>query len=623
MLVGCPVVLIPCVMCAFLVLSLCFNQAESDLSGEESSDHACDSEYVPESESGTEDEEPMNILAAEETEHTAMDTSSNYVTEDSHETQQPSTSVVRTGQNFCFICKNFHSKIARHFKTHIKENSDIAHALSLPTGSKSRKKILEDLRNRGNFEHNKDVLNKGSGQLKVKRRSKKAECKKYEYCVHCKGMFLRPELWRHMKRCSSKPESMEHNGRRRVLGLASAIQSACSSSLNDGVLKMLSRMHDDDIASVIRNDFCLLRYADALFGKYGHDLSKHDYIRQKICELGRFLQTLRKRSAVLSLEDAIKPGNFLKVIEAVKETAGFVKSENSYKTPSLALKLGHSLLKVSDIVHCHALMAGDDNLIKSSEAFQKLYHTKWSEYVSHCALSTISDLKYNKPVKLPLTDDVTKLNKHLDKTAQSAAAALKEEATAQNYSILAKAVLTKIVLFNRRRVGEVSKIKLRNFLERDNEKNTMDQLGLSDFEKKLCNYFERVELKGKRGRKVAVLLTPEMTKALNIMTEKLNECGVPENNQYLFGVPHSQSCYRGHQCLRKLADECGAKKPEYLRSTQLRKEIATTTQILNLKNNELDQLADFMGHNIAVHRQFYRPPSPPYRAGKFQSCFSL
>lgn len=103
MLVGCHVVLIPCVMCAFLVLSLCFNQAESDFSGEEASDDACDPEYVPDSDSDTEDEEPINSLAAEET---AMDTSSNCnVTEDTHETQQPSTSVVRTGQNFCFICK--------------------------------------------------------------------------------------------------------------------------------------------------------------------------------------------------------------------------------------------------------------------------------------------------------------------------------------------------------------------------------------------------------------------------------------------------------------------------------------------------------------------------------------
>lgn len=110
-----------------------------------------------------------------------------------------STSVVRAGQNFCFICRDFHFKIARHFKSHIKENSDIAYALSLPAGSATRKKLLDNLRNRGNFEYNRDVLQKGRGQLKVKRRAKKVEYKKYEYCIHCKGMFLRPELWRHEK----------------------------------------------------------------------------------------------------------------------------------------------------------------------------------------------------------------------------------------------------------------------------------------------------------------------------------------------------------------------------------------------------------------------------------------
>lgn len=61
---------------------------------------------------------------------------------------------------------------------------------------------------------------------------------------------------------------------------------------------------------------------------------------------------------------------------------------------------------------------------------------------------------------------MTTFNKYLDKTTESATAALKKETTVQNYSSLAKATLTEIVLFNRRRVGEVSKIKLRNFLER-------------------------------------------------------------------------------------------------------------------------------------------------------------
>ncbi|XP_032365342.1 uncharacterized protein LOC116680314 isoform X3 [Etheostoma spectabile] len=610
----------------FLSSTVLPEENKSDFSEEELSDDVSDPEYVPGSESDTEDEEPINSLAnptLQVAEESLMDTSMNCnVTDDTPNTGQsctntvPSTSVVKAGQNFCFICKDFHFKIARHYKTHIKENSDVAYALSLPASSTTRKKLLENLRNRGNFEYNRDVLKKGSGQLKVKRRAKKVECKKYEYCIHCKGMFLRPELWRHMKRCSSKPEEQDHQGRKRVLGLASAIQSACSSTVDDGVLKMLSHMHDDVIASVIRNDFCLLRYADTLFAKHGHDPSKHDYIRQKIRQLGRFLQTIRKRSLILTLEDAIKPGNFMEVIEAVKETAGFDKEKNCYKTPSLALKIGHSLLKVSDIIHCHALMAGDDNLIKSSKAFQKLYTAKWSEYISHCALSTISDLKYNKTAKLPLTDDVTKFNKHLDKTVESATAALKKETTVQNYSSLAKAALTKIVLFNRRRVGEVSKMKLRHFLERNKETNTLDELGLSECEKKLCNYFERVELKGKRDRKVAVLLTPKMVNGLNIMIEKRKECGVPDQNEYLFAVPNCLTYYRGHQCLRQLADECGAKRPEYLRSTQLRKDIATTSQILNLKSNELDQLADFMGHDISVHRQFYRLSEPTIQSAK-------
>ncbi|KAK0144276.1 hypothetical protein N1851_017362 [Merluccius polli] len=183
---------------------------ESDISEEEASD-VCDPEYVPGSASDTEDEEPINSLATstfQVAEELLMDTSMNCnVTDDTLDTGQsctntvPSTSVVRAGQNFCFICKNFHFKIARHFKTHIKENSDIADALSLPAGSVTRKKLLENLRNRGNFEYNRDVLKKGSGQLKVKRSTKKVECKKYEYCIHCKGMFLLPELWRHMKRC--------------------------------------------------------------------------------------------------------------------------------------------------------------------------------------------------------------------------------------------------------------------------------------------------------------------------------------------------------------------------------------------------------------------------------------
>ena len=36
--------------------------------------------------------------------------------------------------------------------------------------------------------------------------------------------------------------------------------------------------------------------------------------------------------------------------------------------------------------------------------------------------------------------------------------------------------------------------------------------------------------------------------------------------------------------------------------------MATLSKVLNLQETELDQLADFMGHDIRVHRQFYQLP---------------
>lgn len=101
-----------------------------------------------------------------------------------------------------------------------------------------------------------------------------------------------------------------------------------------------------------------------------------------------------------------------------------------------------------------------------------------------------------------------------------------------------------------------------------------------------------MEIRGKRGQKVAVLLTPDMVESLNLLvnnsSEQRMECGVHDTNIFLFARPKCSSYYRGQDCLRLYAEKCGAKKTEYLRSTQLRKHVATLTQVLKLKDTELD-----------------------------------
>ncbi|XP_039886432.1 uncharacterized protein LOC120732717 isoform X2 [Simochromis diagramma] len=522
-------------------------------------------------------------------------------------------------RNYCYFCGKPQAKISRHLKTH-KTAPDVVHAFSLPRDSNERKSLLEKLRNKGNFKHNAAVLHGGVGPLKVKRRPKiKAVEGKFAHCFYCQGMYVRKDLWRHVRRCPNKPkdDTDKEPGRTKVLGLALTLESQCYPQVSSGVWKVLAVMKQDEIASAVRNDFTVIQFAQSLYNKHGQDPTKYDYIRQKLREAGRLLLCLRTEFSVHNMEEAIKPANFQRVVQAVKKVSGFDEETLSYKTPSLALKLGHTLHKMSDIIHCRALMTEDEALIKSTDAFKKLYVSKWSEMVSHRALNTLSEAKFNKPSTLPFTEDVRILHHYLQKSAESAFCSLENEATAQNYAQLAQVTLSQIIVFNRRRSGEVSKMRLKSFLERDKTALHTDvAMGLSEMEQRLCNYFCRIEIMGKRDRNVPVLLTPSMLDALSLLVSRRPDCGICATNIYLFARPRSMSHYRGMDSLRVHAHQCGAKQPEYLRSTQLRKHVATLSQVLNLKNNELDQVADFLGHDIRVHREFYRLPVPTTQLAK-------
>lgn len=99
---------------------------------------------------------------------------------------------------------------------------------------------------------------------------------------------------------------------------------------------------------------------------------------------------------------------------------------------------------------------------------------------------------------------------------------LKYAPTPQYYAKFTKATLASIIVFNRRPAGEVSKILFKNFQERNNA-----ELHQGDyFEQKLCDHFSRVEIRGKRDRKVAVLLTPDMVEALTYLVEMRKDCKV-------------------------------------------------------------------------------------------------
>lgn len=77
-----------------------------------------------------------------------------------------------------------------------------------------------------------------------------------------------------------------------------------------------------------------------------------------MCETGRLVLKGQKNGKLKTVSDSLVPANFPHVIEAVKNVAGLNEETRTYKTPSLALKLGNNLKKIANIIECEAVIFG-------------------------------------------------------------------------------------------------------------------------------------------------------------------------------------------------------------------------------------------------------------------------
>lgn len=114
------------------------------------------------------------------------------------------------------------------------------------------------------------------------------------------------------------------------------------------------------------------------------------------------------------------------------------------------------------------------------------------------------------------------------------------------------------------------------------------------------------EIRGKCGRKVPVLITDECKKGLEILAKTRQEMGVLDENPYMFALKDKENSHlRALVVVSKAATDCGAAHPELIRSTKLRKYTATICQILKMNGNEIEWLANHLGHSVRIHRELY------------------
>ena len=155
----------------------------------------------------------------------------------------------------------------------------------------------------------------------------------------------------------------------------------------------------------------------------------------------------------VKLSDFIKPGRFDDVVNAGKKVLQnfhFDQGVQNVATPSLCLKIGHSLKKCINILRGHALRRKDKDSEEDVDNFEKLIDAEWSYRVSHHSLSALS---FNKVDLLPLAEDLEKLRKSVLSKMSSNAEILEQHPQLEVWSELAQATLVRLVMFNKRRGG--------------------------------------------------------------------------------------------------------------------------------------------------------------------------
>lgn len=511
-------------------------------------------------------------------------------------------------KHFCLYCKGAFAQIEKHLEKRHAEETAVVHAIHFPKGSKVRQSMLNQIRDKGDYEHNCQVVRSGEREVAVKKQGKNPNVSVRDFlpCQHCFAFYRKTDLWRHEQSCKVRkadhksPERTEKSGNNQSVSQLYPV----SDFLTKGCEEIIGIMHQDDISKHIRSDPLICSFGNVLSAKYENDKSQFAYIAQKMRELGRFVLAVNELdSSVKYLHEVCIPSRFELAVEGAKKVSGFDPSSSKFKTASLVTKVGYSLKRAAEIAFGESRMTEDSETERAIKKFIHMLDTKWSQCFSRksLALSMKQDVKKVEIDKSSVTEDLIKLHRFITEEEDEARRDLKERPSLSTWKKLSEATLADVCLFNRGRVGNIGRMLLQTYLHKKRKGiflPSADQIRKSTkLELHLGASFTRLELEGQFGRNMLVLLTERIVLSVDSLIENRQQAGVSNRNPYLFARTEGPSFIRGLDCFRRAAIECGVKNPEALLSASLREQIACCWQLMSLGERELDQVAELVGRS--------------------------
>lgn len=512
---------------------------------------------------------------------------------------------------FCMFCNKFQTKFARHLETVHKDTEEVKRFKNLPKGSLERRNIIDKIRKKSQFFFNTNYM-VNDGELIVTRRPSTLSQKKstdFKSCQNCRGFYTKNNIRHHAAQCFS----YSGKNKRTLMTLGRKLEARIHPEASEIVKKIIFPvLRDDDISRNIRYDRLLILYANKMACKYRLQ-HQHDLIRSNLRSLGRFLITIKDRNHnVKQFSDIYDTEIFNDVIISINTVAGFDDLSQTYRAPSTAYSLGSLIKKIAYIYITDCIKQKDKDKKNEVADFLKILNEDLAINVNKTVAETQTQHFRRKTTKLPTQHDIQTLHRYLNNKKKVAFADLSRQVSLEAWKNFAESTLILIQLFNRRRAGEIERMLIDDFRTYQTISDA-DLKNLTTQSQNLAKNYVRFYIRGKLNRTVPVLLSLDMVNSIDLILKHREAVGVSSKNIYVFGTPNPHNTtkytyFRACKLLREHANECGAEFPLTLRGTTLRKHVATHCINLYLSEDEIRDVANFMGHSDDIHKRYYRQP---------------
>ncbi|KAK0073056.1 hypothetical protein PV326_013836 [Microctonus aethiopoides] len=525
----------------------------------------------------------------------------------------PSNPEIRK-KHFCLYCKTFQTVISRHLPNVHSKEPEVKELLMFKPKSVERRDRINLLRLRGDHLFNSNSgLN--DGEKLVTRQPNKINPKKaseYKTCHKCLGEFY--SIHRHRAKCLG--ENSTHHRSNPILSRAAAGHIHGNSSQK--LRKLFSVMRDDNVSRIIRYDTLLISFGNELCEKYTKQ-QQHDMIRSRLRDLGKLLLTIQENQDIEinihGFSSLIDPQMYKYVLEAVKKIVGANSDNRTCRAPSTALGYGIYIKKISRCYRRQCLENGEYDKLETIKYFLQLHEDKYPIVINKLAHEIQTVNKRHKKVVLPLTSDIKIFWSYVRDQYNRAVTNLNTKYSYRDYDDLNKSTLLLVLIFNRKRPGELERVTIDDYQSATNfsESNREEYEKLSEENKKLVDEYIRFELGGKKDRNVPVIISREMRTGIDILLKYRSYTGICPDNPMIFALPGTENAGRYKHLkicilMREFSKKSNVTNPTTLRTTLLRKHVATTVASLKIAESRIFDISNFMGHAEEIHRQHYRQP---------------